>query len=241
MNNHLTPALAADYLDWLIKERRAIRRFLTDPVPDDIIQQCLELAVLAPNSCNLQPWEFIVVKSPEMLEKLHSVCLNQRAAKAPLIIVVLAKPGAWKKACPAIIQQWPEPVVPDVIRTFYAHTAPFQYDQGTWGVKGALKRLLTCVVGWRRPAMRSPSSHAEMNVWAVKSCALAAENLMLAFQSRQYGTCPMEGFDERRLRRLLKYDSTDIPIMLLAVGKPGEKAVYGPRFRFDSEECVRWL
>ena len=35
---------------------------------------------------------------------------------------------------------------------------------------------------------------------AVKSTALAAQNLMLAFQSHGYATCPMEGFDEVRLR-----------------------------------------
>ena len=80
-----------------------------------------------------------------------------------------------------------------------------------------------------------------MRLWAVKSTALAAENLMLAFQSHGYSTCPMEGFDEVRLRRVLSLPHQAIPIMLLAVGKPGEKAVYNPRLRFPLEQHVEWL
>ncbi len=42
----------------LIESRRAVRRFTAEAVPDDVVRDCLELAVLAPNSCNLQPWSF---------------------------------------------------------------------------------------------------------------------------------------------------------------------------------------
>ena len=45
-----------------IESRRAVRRFLPEAVPDAVIRDCLELAVLAPNSCNLQPWSFQVVR-----------------------------------------------------------------------------------------------------------------------------------------------------------------------------------
>ena len=55
-----------------------------------VIRDCLELAVLAPNSCNLQPWSFQVVRDPALLARLHPVCMSQNAAKAPLIIVVIA-------------------------------------------------------------------------------------------------------------------------------------------------------
>ena len=74
----------------LIESRRAVRRFLPEAVPDAVIRDCLELAVLAPNSCNLQPWSFQVVRDPALLARLHPVCMSQNAAKAPLIIAVLA-------------------------------------------------------------------------------------------------------------------------------------------------------
>ncbi len=225
----------------LIESRRAVRRFTTEPVPESVIRDCLELAVLAPNSCNLQPWSFQVIREPALLEQLHPVCMGQHAARAPLIIAVLARPDTWRQACANVVDYWPEAEVPERIRHFYRRTAPFQYNQGWLDWRGLFKRQLVRLLGLRRALMRTPNSLAQMRLWAVKSTALAAENLMLAFQSHGYSTCPMEGFDEVRLRRVLSLPRQAIPIMLLAVGKPGEKAVYNPRLRFPLEQHVEWL
>lgn len=225
----------------LIESRRAVRRFTTEHVPEAVIRDCLELAVLAPNSCNLQPWSFQVIREPALLEQLHPVCMGQHAARAPLIIAVLARPDTWRQACANVVDYWPEAEVPERIRHFYRKTAPFQYNQGWCGWRGLFKRQLVRLLGLRRALMRTPNSLAQMRLWAVKSTALAAENLMLAFQSHGYSTCPMEGFDEVRLRRVLSLPRQAIPIMLLAVGKPGEKAVYNPRLRFPLEQHVEWL
>ncbi|WXL24916.1 nitroreductase family protein [Ectopseudomonas mendocina] len=234
------PATATEFRA-LVESRRSVRRFKTDPVPDEVIRDCLEMAVLAPNSCNLQPWNFQVVRDPALLEKLHGVCMYQHAAKAPLIIAVLARPDTWKKACEDIINLWPEPQVPAAVEQFYRKTAPFQYDQGPLGLKGFFKRQLLRVAGLRKPLMRTPNSYTQMRVWAVKSTALAAQNLMLAFHSHGYSTCPLEGFDEVRLRKTLAIPKKAVPIMLLAVGREDERGVYNPRLRFPLEQHVTWL
>lgn len=234
---HASPAA----LRALIESRRAVRRFTSEPVPEAVIRDCLELATLAPNSCNLQPWSFQVIRDAALLARLHPVCMSQNAAKAPLIIAVLARPDTWRQACRDIVTYWPEPEVPARIRAFYARTAPFQYNQGPLGLLGFFKRQLLRVVALRKPLMRKPNSKADMRIWAVKSTALAAQNLMLAFQSHGFATCPMEGFDEVRLRRVLDLPRAAIPIMLLAVGRQGEKGVYNPRLRFPLEQQVTWL
>ncbi|MEK1906545.1 MAG: nitroreductase family protein [Pseudomonas sp.] len=225
----------------LIESRRAVRRFTSEPVPEAVIRDCLELATLAPNSCNLQPWSFQVIRDAELLARLHPVCMSQNAAKAPLIIAVLARPDTWRQACRDIITYWPEPEVPTRIRHFYSKTAPFQYNQGPLGLLGLFKRQLLRVLALRKPLMRTPNSKAGMRIWAVKSTALAAQNLMLAFQSHGFATCPMEGFDEVRLRRVLDLPREAIPIMLLAVGHQDEKGVYNPRLRFPLDNQVQWL
>jgi nitroreductase len=235
-NTASPPALRA-----LIESRRAVRRFTSEPVPDEVIRDCLELAVLAPNSCNLQPWSFQVVRDPALLARLHPVCMSQNAARAPVIIAVLARPDTWRQACQNIIEYWPEAEVPARIRRFYSKTAPFQYNQGPLGLFGLFKRQLVRLVGLRKALMRTPNSRADMRLWAVKSTALAAQNLMLAFQSHGYATCPMEGFDEVRLRRVLDIPRQAMPIMLLAVGRQGEKGGYNPRLRFPLEQQVTWL
>lgn len=234
---HASPAA----LRALIESRRSVRRFTDEAVPDEVVRDCLELAVLAPNSCNLQPWSFQVIRDPALRARLHPVCMSQNAARAPLLIAVLARPDTWRQACSNIVEYWPEPEVPARIRSFYAKTAPFQYNQGPLGLFGLLKRQLVRLAALRKPLMRTPNSKAQMRIWAVKSTSLAAENLMLAFQSHGYATCPMEGFDEVRLRKVLDIPRQAIPIMLLAVGRQGEKGVYNPRLRFPLEQHVTWL
>lgn len=230
----------ADVLRALIESRRAVRRFTDTPVPEAVIRDCLELAMLAPNSCNLQPWSFQVIRDPALLGALHPICMSQHAARAPLIIAVLARPDTWRQACADILRLWPEADVPPRIRHFYTRTAPFQYNQGPFGLYGFFKRQLVRLLALRKPLMRSPNSHTQMRLWAVKSTALAAQNLMLAFQSHGFATCPMEGFDEVRLRRVLPLPRQAIPIMLLAVGEAADKGVYNPRLRFPLEQQVTW-
>ena len=50
-----------------IKERRSIRRYKSDPVPHEVIQEILENAVWAPSAQNLQPWYFLALTDPSDL------------------------------------------------------------------------------------------------------------------------------------------------------------------------------
>jgi nitroreductase len=50
--------------------QRAVRRVLPDPVDDEIVLRCIELALKAPTGSNGQNWEFVVVKDRGRKEKL---------------------------------------------------------------------------------------------------------------------------------------------------------------------------
>lgn len=47
----------------VLKSRRSVRKFTDKAIPAEILDDCLDLALLAPNSSNLQPWTFYVVQS----------------------------------------------------------------------------------------------------------------------------------------------------------------------------------
>lgn len=55
----------------VIMERRSIRAFKTEPLPDGMIQRILEAGRFAPSTGNTQPWKFIVVNSPEILAEME--------------------------------------------------------------------------------------------------------------------------------------------------------------------------
>ena len=74
----------------LAKTRRSIRKFLPQKVEPEKISMITKVALMAPASKRSNPWEFIVVQQPEMLQKL-SLCRpknSQFLAGAPLAIVV---------------------------------------------------------------------------------------------------------------------------------------------------------
>jgi nitroreductase len=53
-----------------IYERRAVRRFLPRPVPEDLIGQLIDAGRMAPSAMNRQPWYFLVVTGPARLKRL---------------------------------------------------------------------------------------------------------------------------------------------------------------------------
>lgn len=55
----------------IIMERRSVRRFKKDPVPDNLIRRVLESARFAPSTGNGQPWKFLVIKSPEIIAEME--------------------------------------------------------------------------------------------------------------------------------------------------------------------------
>src|SRR3954466_2995939 len=60
-----------------METQRAVRRLLPDPVDDDTLLRVLELATKAPTGSNLQGWEFVVVRDPDVKHQLAR--LNRQA------------------------------------------------------------------------------------------------------------------------------------------------------------------
>lgn len=56
----------------VINNRRAIRSYLTKPVPYEKIQALIEFANKAPSAMNLQPWSFVVVENAELLKEISN-------------------------------------------------------------------------------------------------------------------------------------------------------------------------
>ena len=72
-----------------IQKRRSIRKFKPDPVPDELINQRLEAARLAPSGTNRQPWRFQVIREGELKKRFieEAVMGNPHVAQAPVVIV----------------------------------------------------------------------------------------------------------------------------------------------------------
>jgi len=82
----------------VIEDRRSIRKYKPDPIPDRFILQILEAARLAPSGSNTQPWRFVVVKNEDTRLKLKEAAVNQKfVGEAPVVIACCGDLTAWRQ------------------------------------------------------------------------------------------------------------------------------------------------
>lgn len=57
-------------IEQLLRERRSVRRFKPDPVPEALVQRVIEGAICAPSASNKQPWKFLLVENRALIAEL---------------------------------------------------------------------------------------------------------------------------------------------------------------------------
>jgi nitroreductase len=74
----------------LVKKRRTIRQFRSDPVPDEYITKIIEVARWAPSAFHTQPWEFVIIKNQDIKNKIVAA-LEQHGP--PIKVYVVSESG----------------------------------------------------------------------------------------------------------------------------------------------------
>jgi nitroreductase len=225
----------------VIRNRRSVRVYTNEKVPKHVMEQVLEWGLMAANSSNLQPWEFYWVQEPRKKSELVEALFSQPAARtAQELIVCVGKLKTWKTTRKQMLDLFNQREnVPASARAYYEKLVPMAYSQGPLGVFGLSKKIFSTVVGFIRPIPREPSSRADMRVWAAKSTALACQNIMMGFSAHGFDTCPMEGYDSKRVKKILGLGRESEIVMVLSVGKRDKKGVYGERVRMPKEQFIK--
>lgn len=94
-----------------IKTRRSIRTFLDTPITADQIIPLLESAMYAPSAHNEQPWQFLIIEDPQLLEKVSKIHEYVKMVEtAPIGVLVCGDMkkdianGFWVQDCSASTQ-----------------------------------------------------------------------------------------------------------------------------------------
>ena len=242
-----TPFLAA--LIAVMHARRSVRTYLPERIADSVLNACFDLAILAPTSHNLECWQMIDVRDANRLAALRHLCLDQPAAMtAPHLIVVVARPDLWRRGRAMMLEhiqkEKADATLPAALREFlplfelkYKLQIPFLFADGPFHMLAPVKRFLMWCRAWFKPMMRGPFGRHAQALWAVKTAALACENLMLALTAHGVDSCPMEGFDEPRVKRLLGLPRAAEIVMIIAAGRGATGGVI-PQIRFDREHYI---
>lgn len=233
----------------VVKYRRSIRYYKDQAIDTEKVKHCLELASLAPNSSNMQLWEFYHVTDPEILKKLSVACLNQKAATtARQMVVFVTRQDLFLKRARKMKELESRNIINNSPREtqknrlwqrelYYGKVMPFLYARFL-GVLGVFRLLLVNIVGLFRPIIYQVSEN-DMRVVVHKTCALAAQTFMLAMANEGYDTCPMEGFDSRMVKRMLKLPLGAEVNMVISCGIREEQGVWGDRMRIPFDEIYK--
>jgi len=231
--------------------RRSVRVYDENKeINSKIVKKCIKQATLAPNSSNMQLWEFHHITSKETLTKLAEACLGQSAATtAKEMLVVVVRKDLWKQRVKAnynyLNQLFGEKKKSEYTGrekfalNYYKKIMPFAYGE-FFGVYGWIKYTISWLTGLFKPSYRQLRK-SDMRVVAHKSAGLASQTFMLSMAAENYDTCPMEGFDSIRVKRALNLPSKTEINMVISCGIRKPEGVYGERFRIPfSTIYKRW-
>ncbi|RYZ65367.1 MAG: nitroreductase family protein [Proteobacteria bacterium] len=215
-----------------VTRRRSIRTYSDRLVPAEVINKAIDAALLAPNSSNMQTWKIYWVRDTAKKEKLVEICMGQGAART--LLVFTADPSLWKKNQQLIMDSIKDNPRED-LKSYYGKLIPFLYG---YRFLSLFKWVMLNTAGLFKPTPRAVATGRDIQEVAVKSTALACENFMLAIAAQGFDTCPMEGFDPVRLRKLLNLTRSSTVAMVISVGERTERGVWGERYRIPREQVV---
>ena len=122
-------------------------------------------------------------------------------------------------------------------RNYYGKIIPFAYTDFL-GILGFFKYLMILIIGFFKPIYREVRK-SDMRIVAHKSAALAAQTFMISMASEGLDTCPMEGIDTKRIKRLLSLPYGAEINMVISCGYRTKDGVYAPRFRVPFKEVYK--
>ncbi len=196
-----------------IKSRRSIRKFAPDDVPDEMVEQMLEAARLAPSGSNRQPWRFLVVRDQELRKELRRICMDQRfIEEAPVVVICFG--DLERYSLDARKQRRQEFTDSGVLETLSGRFADPEF-------RASMDSLPTPP----REQLLAP---------LVSNTYIAIEHLVLTAAALGLGTCWVGGFDGAALNSLFGLADNLIPVAVIPVGYPaGEIPPQRPRLALE--------
>jgi nitroreductase len=191
-------------LSKIIQNRRDTPSFDGVPVPKEDLEKILNAGLQAPSGYNMQPWRFIVVRSPEQKKRLRGASFNQaKVEEASVMIVACGDADGWRNGD-----------LEEMLRM---------------GREGGMSESYAAQAEEAIPNYLS--NQPNMPMWLNRHVMTAFTYMMLMAEAIGYDTAPMEGFEEEKVREVLKLPLSYHVVALLGIGHlNGPDKHYGGRF-----------
>jgi nitroreductase len=227
-----------------IRYRRSVRVQSDVPIDSALVKACIANATLAPNSSNMQLWEFYHITSEEANKNIKAACFNQPAARtAQQLIIPVVRMDLWKQRIQALKEDLiagfekakernPEKEAKAI--AYLDDEMPEIYQKKSWWENFRLQRNIR-QQGKTKAVYREVSA-CDLRIIGQRSTALAAQNFMISMAEVGYDTCPMEGYDSLRIKEILGLPDAAEINMVIGCGIRAENGIYGDQFRLPLED-----
>jgi nitroreductase len=191
-------------LSEVIAQRRATPSFDGNPIPDPDLRRILLAGLRAPSGYNLQPWRFVVVRSPDQKKRLRAASYNQaKVEEASAVIVACGDADGWRTGD-----------LEEMLRLGRQGGMPENYAEQT---KTAIPNFF--------------ANHPNMVAWLNRHVMLAFTHMLLMAEALGYDTAPMEGFESEKVHEVLNLPLSYTVVALLGLGHlKGPDKFNGGRF-----------
>jgi len=208
----------------IVKARRSTRHFEPKAVAPELIEQLLEAARWSPSGFNLQPTHFVVVTDQALKEKLYPACMKQRQVlDAGAVVVFTGDRDVVTHHFEKMLRQDREAKAINAdYEKFLRKNVPLSFDRGFLDFGFLWKLAAEMIVGRFVPIPKLQAIHRDY--WLAKQASIAAQTFMLAAQVAGLATCPMEGFSERAVRKVLDIPRHQAVILIVPVGYANNSA-----------------
>jgi nitroreductase len=183
-----------------VEQRRSIRKFRPDSVPDEYITALLDAARLAPSGCNAQPWRFKVVRDRDTKQKLSKAAYDQSfITDAPIVFICCAD-----------------------IRGYLEGTVSGIQDLGK--VKAVEDRVIQILLK-RAEQMETQlklMGRDQLGARIAFNVAIATEHIVLRALDFGLGSCWVRLLNEQMVKDIFGWDENIYVVALLPIGFPDE-------------------
>ncbi|MNO48640.1 putative NAD(P)H nitroreductase MhqN [compost metagenome] len=203
-------------LETVIKSRRSANKFVTGvEISDKDLDEIFQLAKFAPSAFNLQHTHYMVIREPELKQKVYEAANKQyKILTSSAVIVVLGRLDAYHEVGKinegllnlGVINKQEFDLEVESVTSFYeAGGDAFKRDE------------------------------------AVRNASLSAMQMMLIAKDQGWDTCPMIGFNPEALRNALSIPESSIPVMLVSIGKEDTSSQRPRGYRKPVAEFVTYM
>lgn len=196
-----------------IAERRATQSFEHVPIHVADLEKIIRAGIAAPSGYNLQPWRFIAVREGGHKKKLRATAFGQaKVEEASVVIVACGDPQGWKDGD-----------LEEMLKLAKEHGFGGAPEHAA--VRQAVTNFLGGVPG------SAGGVAPTFDLWVNRQVMIALTTMMWMAEVLGYDTAPMEGFEEDKVKTLLRIPARVRVVALLAIGKrKGPDKPYGGRF-----------